>query len=466
MGRRGQAGGAAARQFHHGDRRPDARLTAMRWEALFESRRFTEGGRHAAPNRNPFQIDQDRIVFARPFRRLQQKTQVHPLPFNAHIRNRLLHTLEVASVGRSLGFAVGTRLAGDLRAAGRTPDDLGYLVQAVCLAHDIGNPPFGHAGEEVIATFMAQWLDAPGPQRVLGLDDDLRFFDGNAQGFRILTRADGYRERGGLKLTYASLGAFLKYPWGGADPRAARDGRQGVKFNHFATERAAFEEVVATCELSGLHPRHPAVWLMEAADDITYGLADLEDAVELQIVPYETYEALVAPVAEVTVERLAREDTEIQKIALLRSRAIGRLIEATAEAYCDRQAAILAGALPAGSSLVKLLEPELGGAFARIAKKNSDALYFHSRKIEFEIGARDVLEKTLTVFLEACLAYALTGGEARSMDLRPRQALSLMQDYHPKPGFSASETVRCAVDFVSGMTDNYAAYLAARLRGL
>lgn len=438
----------------------------MRWASLFETRRFTEPSARVAANRNAFQIDQDRIVFSRPFRRLQQKTQVHPMPFNAHVRNRLLHTLEVASVGRSLGFSVGSLLAGELREAGHTPDDLGYLVQAVCLAHDIGNPPFGHAGEEVISTFMGHWLDNEGKASGLDLDDDLRFFDGNAQGFRILTRADGYRERGGLKLTYASLGAFLKYPWGGADPRAARDGRPGVKFNHFLTEREAFESVLAACGLEGPHPRHPGVWLMEAADDITYGLADLEDAVELQMVPYRDYEALVAPVAGISAARLAQEDTDAQKIALLRAGAIGRLIEGTARAYCQQHSRFMAGEVPAGQSLLKLCGPALRDPFAAVQRKNRDTLYFHTRKIEFEIGARDVLEKTLTVFLEACLAYARTGGMAREADLRARQALSLMQDYTPKPEYSASETIRCAVDFVAGMTDNYAAYLAARLRGL
>ncbi|MCQ4159612.1 dNTP triphosphohydrolase [Roseomonas sp. GC11] len=438
----------------------------MRWETLFESRRFLDDTARTAPNRNAFQIDQDRIVFSRPFRRLQQKTQVHPLPFNAHVRNRLLHTLEVASVGRSLGFTVGSELAAELRGAGHTPDDLGYLVQAVCLAHDIGNPPFGHAGEEVISGFMGQWLDGKGRASGLALDDDLRFFDGNAQGFRILTRADGYRERGGLKLTHASLGAFLKYPWGGHDPRAMRGRRPGVKFNHFATEATAFTDVMAACGLEGPHPRHPAVWLMEAADDITYGLADLEDAVELDMVPYKDYEALVAPLGEVTAERLAREDSLIQKVALLRSKAIGRMIGAVAEAFCAHHPAIMRGELAAGNSLIKLSDERLRAPFRAIQDRNSDTLYFHPRKAEFEIGACDVLEKTLTVFIEAALAYYRAEGEVSDVPAPSRQALSLMQDYHPRPGFSASETIRCAVDFVAGMTDNYAAHLAARLRGL
>jgi dGTPase len=448
----------------------------MDWGTLFETGRFNTGrpgfGRAAdnperarqAANRNEFQVDQDRIVFSRPFRRLQQKTQVHPLVANPHVRNRLLHTLEVASIGRSIGFSVGTELREVLAAAGHTPDDLGYLVQAVCLAHDIGNPPFGHAGEEVIAHFMAEWLDH-GPGRDRGLDADLRFFDGNAQGFRILTRADGYRERGGLGLTLASLGAFLKYPWDALDPRAAKGGRAGVKFNHFATERAAFDAVRAACGLAGTLPRHPAVWLMEAADDITYSLADLEDGVELSIVSYREYEALVAPIGGVTQADIAREDAVPQKLALLRSRAAGRLIGGTTAAFCRHHARFLAGDVPLAEGLVGLCEPELAEGFARLRNANRDLLYTHPSKAEFEIGARDVLEKALGVFLEASLAFA-DRQDAAALPMRLRQALVLMQDYQPRPGFSASETLRCAIDFVAGMTDHYAATLARRLRGL
>ncbi len=438
----------------------------MEWSALFNTGRFPDRPARPDPGRNPFQIDQDRIIFSRPFRRLQQKTQVHTMIGNAHVRNRLVHTLEVASIGRSIGFGVGARLRDALEAAGHTPDDLGYLVQAVCLAHDIGNPPFGHAGEEVIAQFMADWLKGPGAASGLALDEDFAFFDGNAQGFRILTRSDGYRERGGLKLTFASLGAFIKYPWAATDPRANKRGRPGEKFNHFATEADGFATVLRECGLSGALPRHPAVWLMEAADDITYGLADLEDAVELGIVPMQRYIELVGPLASVTNAQLDAEDSEPQKIALLRSKAAGRLIDAVIEAFCAWQAAFLAGGQPPGKGLTNLISAEVAEPFAALSKANSDTLYLHPRKVQFEIGARDVLEKTLGVFLDACLAFVQAEGNEERLPLRAKQALVLMQDYRPRPGFPPSETLRCAIDFVAGMTDDYAANLAARLRGL
>lgn len=436
----------------------------MNWASLFETRRFAEDAAQQRAHRSPFQIDQDRIVFSRPFRRLQKKTQVHPLPTNAHIRNRLVHTLEVASVGRSLGFTAGEKLRDVLAAIGRVPDELGYLVQATCLAHDIGNPPFGHAGEEVIAEWMAAFL---GRHADLGLDPDLAHFDGNAQGFRILTRADGYRQRGGMRLTIAALAAFLKYPWEAADPRATRGGRPGVKFGVFATERAAFEEVRQAAGLAGPHPRHPAVWLMEAADDIVYSLADLEDAVELDMVPFDTYRELVSAIPD-GVRSLDLEETVPQKIAYLRAKAAGRLIEAAAEAFVAHLDAILAGAVPAGSDLFDLFagrDASAARGLKAIKDFNRRTIYFHPRKVEFEIAASDVIGKALEVFVPACLAFARAGGK-EGMRHRDRQILSLMQDYEPRADFTMSENIRCAIDFVSGMTDDYASYLAARLRGL
>jgi len=431
----------------------------MDWATLFNPRRLGEAEARTAPNRNPWQIDQDRIVFSRPFRRLQQKTQVHPLPFNPHVRNRLVHTLEVASVGRSIGYAVGSLLAAELAEASRSPDDLGYLVQAVCLAHDIGNPPFGHAGEAVIAEWMTHWLLRHGE----GLDADLGAFDGNAQGFRILTRADAYRDRGGLRLTLASLGAFLKYPWTAGDARAAKGGLPAQKFNVFSTEAAIFAEVAEACGLQG---RHPAVWLMEAADDITYSLADLEDAVEIGIIGYRDYAELVNPLAGIPAARLAAEGSDPQRIAWLRSRAIGAMIEVATQSFLADRAAILAGTATSRDLLAAVPDEwaDRVAAFDAIRAMNRARVYVHARKAEFEIGAGDVLGKALEVFLPACVEFFEVGEDGCS--LRSRQALAMMGDYCPIPGLGRSETLRCAVDFVAGMTDNYAAWLAARLRGL
>lgn len=443
----------------------------MNWEALLETRRLGEAERRDEPYRNPFQADGDRVVFSRPFRRLQQKTQVHPLPADPHVRNRLVHTLEVASVGRSLGYAVGSRVEPDLMRAGRTADDLGYLVQATCLAHDIGNPPFGHAGEEAIADHMADWLDGPGLASGLELDDDLRHFDGNAQGFRVLASADGHRGRGGLRLTVATLAAFLKYPWPAWDARATRGGRPGAKFNAFATEGAALAEVA---EATGLPvedeavalPRHPAAWLMEAADDLVYTLSDLEDAVELGVVRFSEYAGVVGPVAGVAAERLAQEDGASARVALLRSRAVGVLVEALTDAFLDHLVVAMEGLPTPGGPLVSRLPADLAEPMRRGAALAREALQLHPRNVAFEIGARDAIGTALDVFLPPLAAWAAAGGDEDRLPGRARAALTLLGDYRPRPGMTPSEAIRCAVDCVAGMTDSYAGRLSARLRGL
>jgi len=189
----------------------------MEWSRLLSAKRFRDGApRPAEDGRSEFQKDYDRVVFSRAFRRLQGKTQVHPLPENDHVHTRLTHTLEVASVGRSLGTRAGLKIAkaGNLP-DGMTPQDVGAILQAACLAHDIGNPPFGHAGEYAIRGWFQQ-----NPGYLGGLSDvqklDLQNFEGNAQGLRILTQLEGHLFDGGLRPTFATLGAFIKYPWSSA----------------------------------------------------------------------------------------------------------------------------------------------------------------------------------------------------------------------------------------------------------
>jgi dGTPase len=236
-------------------------------------------------------------------------------------------------------------------------------------------------------------------------------------------------------------------------------GSRADNFPYFATEREAFAEVVAGCALAG---RHPAVWLMEAADDLTYTLADIEDAVEMNIIPLAEYERLVQPLALVESERLAREENASQRIALLRARAIGRLLDACAEAFVAHRAALLAGRAPERGGLIGLIgDAGVTEPFAAIRRTNVERVYFHARKVEHEIGARDTLAKALSVFVPACAAFA-----RGTVSLREKQALSLMDDYAPAAWMRPGEVIRCAVDFVAGMTDHYAAYLAQRLRGL
>ena len=419
---------------------------------LFSRVRFGETAPRDEPHRDAFQRDQDRITFARPFRRLQAKTQVHPLPHDSHVRNRLVHTLEVASVGRSLGVSAGALIEDRLEAAGVTPQEVGAVVRSSCMIHDIGNPTFGHAGEEALATRLAG-LSA-------GLADappDLAHFDGNAQGFRIVTKIDMHRMRRGFRLTYATLGAMLKYPWGALDGRA----RGGTKFCVFETEHDAFADVVR--HLYGVEdpaaaPRHPATWLMEAADDIAYTLADLEDAVDLGIVPAAEFIEIVGPIA----------GRPGGGVASLRGLAIGRLIDAAAAIFAARFGEIMSGAPYRGGALLDDLashEASVGAAFEEAQRVNRSRVYVHDRKVGFELAADEIIGTVLDLAFAAALEFDATR-DAERLSRRNRQALTIFGDYRPEPDWPRHEILRSAVDAVAGMTDPYATFVAARLRGI
>jgi dGTPase len=419
---------------------------------LFSRVRFGETAPRDEPHRDAFQRDQDRITFARPFRRLQAKTQVHPLPHDSHVRNRLVHTLEVASVGRSLGVRAGALIEDRLEAAGVTPQEVGAVVRSSCMIHDIGNPTFGHAGEEALAarlaTLSAGLVDAPA---------DLAHFDGNAQGFRIVTKIDMHRMKRGFRLTYATLGAMLKYPWGALDERA----RGGTKFCVFDTEHEAFADVVR--HLYGVDdpaaaPRHPATWLMEAADDIAYTLADLEDAVDLGIVPAAEFADIIGPI----VGRTGGE------VASLRGSAIGVLIDAAAAIFAARFEAIVSGAPYRGGALLDDLaahDPAVGAAFAEAQRVNRSRVYVHDRKVGFELAADEIIGTVLELAVAAAVAFDAVRDVER-LSRRHRQALTIFGDYRPEPDWPRHEILRSAVDAVAGMTDPYATFVAARLRGI
>src|SRR5699024_8135368 len=192
-------------------------MTQMNWRRLLDPTRLhdTRDAPPEEPGRSPFHKDHDRIVFSGSFRRLGRKTQVHPLTENDHIHTRLTRSLEVGCVGRSLGMSVGEALR-DRLPNGISPADLGVIVQAACLAHDIGNPPFGHAGEYAIRDWFKR-AKVDGSGLLDGLSEreraDLLTYEGNAQGFRVVTQIEYNQFRGGMRLTAATLGTLLKYPW-------------------------------------------------------------------------------------------------------------------------------------------------------------------------------------------------------------------------------------------------------------
>ena len=273
----------------------------MDWHQLLNKARL--GGRSAKDEsgRTAFLRDHDKIIFSGAFRRLARKTQVHPLATNDHVHNRLTHSLEVSCVGRTLGIRVGERLQQrQLLPDTVSATDLGDIVQSACLAHDIGNPPFGHTGERAIRA----WFQERG-QRFLAMlapeqQSDLTFFEGNAQGFRIITKSEYHQYDGGMRLTYATLATFLKYPWLSIDATDSNGASSKPgKYSAFVSEADAFREVAAATGLREIAPgrfcRHPLAYLMEAADDFCYAIIDLEDGLEMDLLHWDEVYALLQP---------------------------------------------------------------------------------------------------------------------------------------------------------------------------
>lgn len=456
-------------------------MAKMTWQALLSATRYGEGSAQAeGREESPFLLDLDRISFSSFFRRLQDKTQVHPLSQGARVRSRLTHSIEVASVGRSLGFAVGRRLAeaGHDLPKGITPHDFGYIVQVACLCHDIGNPPFGHAGEAAIA----HWFEENGASVFdEGMTDlqkrDFTGFEGNAQGFRILNRLDYYREEGGFRMTHAALGAFMKYPADCSDKTGKR--LAGKKAGFCQSERAVFDEIAAALGLikdpvDTVWCRHPLAYLMEAADDICYRVADLEDGVTIECVPFKDVEYHLAPLAwshkhgdsiEARRADLLSHDwyqkkTEQEKLGFLRSKAISNLVKATVEAFMTAHDDLLVGAFEG-----ELLDHTPFKEEAQACKNFARTAIFGTRqKMEIEAASFEVLGYLLSRFSKAMIDFEEKKGDITKVSPYNRRLIALM-DNPPLLGAGRYETLMQVTDHVSALSDRAAVDLCNNLQG-
>ena len=413
-------------------------------------------------SRTAFQRDYDRIVFSTPFRRLSGKTQVFPLPDNDAIHSRLTHSLEVSCVGRSLGIMVGETLLERyprLVEAGLTERSFGDIVAAACLAHDIGNPPFGHAGEDAIG----RWFRA---HRAVteGLTDaeraDLEAFEGNAQGFRILTRLQIPRNPG-LRLTLSTLSAFTKYPRG-AGPRPTEAGVSGKKHGFFQTESNFFTEVAERVGLVRHEAgwfRHPLAFLVEAADDICYSILDLEDGFRLNLVPYDLVENALASIAGkgdrfTPPERFLDRSNRIQNISYLRAKAINVLANEVKDAFLQEESGLVTGKI---RSPLKALLPS-GGELDAITAETVETCYKERSVLEIELAGYEVLSFLLDEFVPAAQA----GWE---QDKKYDKILALLPE-KPTNAAPAYERLLQVTDYLSGMTDSFAVALFRKLRGI
>ena len=440
----------------------------MIWHQLLSSQRTGQKPvANTEPSRSAFEQDYDRIIFSHPFRRLQDKTQVHPLPEHDFVHTRLTHSLEVSSVGRSLGKRVGEIILQrhpELKAS-HSLFDFGAIVAAASLAHDLGNPPFGHAGEDALSDFFihqpqGQFFKDKVSEAEWG---DLTRFEGNAQGFRILNK-----NQYGLKLTFATLGAFTKYPCPAWFPERDKILRSQKKFGFFESEKEIFREVGQALELipagDCAFVRHPLAFLVEAADDICYSIIDLEDGCSLGLVSYEEARGLFEGLITKNKTKLGKLDhlhSLPEKIGYLRALAIGDLMDECSSLFLANEDAILAGKFD--QALADHCPSR--DALKKIIKISVEKIYRARTVVEIEAAGHEVLPGLLQEFTTAGW-YLMNGTKSRKyQNLQLLLPEDIRSDIERQPG-QVYGMLRLITDFVSGMTDRHALSLYRKIKGM
>ena len=435
----------------------------MDWRKLISAKRFgmEEYHEERQENRSEFQRDYDRLIFSAPFRRLQNKTQVFPLPGSIFVHNRLTHSLEVSSVGRSLGNDVAKILIE------RHPElhnsflpEIGSIVAAACLAHDLGNPPFGHSGEKAISTFFSEGKGMFLKDQLSAMEwDDLTHFEGNANAFRLLTHQFEGRRKGGFAMTYSTLASIVKYPYS-----SSLAGKKS-KFGFFISEEDTFRTIADELGLIKIqdkplkYTRHPLVYLVEAADDICYQMMDIEDAHKLKILTTdETINLLMGYFTEVKQAKIRETFTRVsdinEQIAYLRSSVIGLLVRECTKAFVDHEQEIMNGEF--NQPLIKQISPLAANAYEHCAKVSLEKIYRSRDVLDIELAGFQIISTLLELMVEA----VCTPEKAYSKLLIDR----VSSQYNIKAPV-LFDRIQAVLDYVSGMTDVFALDLYRKING-
>lgn len=439
----------------------------MQWHRLLSTYRTGQKTiTKSDPSRSAFEQDYDRIIFSQPFRRLQDKTQVHPLPEHDFVHTRLTHSLEVSSVGRSLGKTVGEVIMKRHKELKENYSlyDFGAIVAAASLAHDLGNPPFGHAGEDAISDFFLNHPQGLSFKDKVNEEEwtDLTKFEGNAQGFRILNK-----NQYGLKLTFATLGAFTKYPCPAYFPARDRSRRSQKKFGFFQSEKEIFREVAQQLNLNSVADyvsgRHPLAFLVEAADDICYSIIDLEDGCNLGLVSYEHAKSLFEGVITKGRSKLGKLDqltNQQEKIGFLRALAIGDLMDECSTSFMDHEEAILNGTFD--TALADNCPSKQG--LKEIIKISVEKIYRARQVVEIEAAGHEVLPGLLEEFTTAGLYLMNHTTSRKYQNLQQLLPIDIRMAIELNP--TPYNMLRNVLDFVSGLTDRHALSLYRKIKGI
>ena len=440
----------------------------MEWKQLISNKRFGQEHKHAErhDDRSEFKRDYDRLIFSSAFRRLQNKTQVFPLPGSIFVHNRLTHSLEVASVGMSIGNDISRwviQKQPDLKDT--LVEEIGTIVSAACLAHDLGNPPFGHSGEKAIQTFFSE---GPGLKIKSMVSsefwDDITHFEGNANAFRILTHRFKGRRQGGFVMTYSMLASIVKYPF--ASSLAGNHG----KFGFFASEAESYKKIAdelgISCKSAPGEPlkyaRHPLVYMVEAADDICYEIMDIEDSHKLKILSYAETEHLLLSFFDEDIQQKIRQriiDEELtdenEKVVYMRASVIGKLENECVAAFLAHEEEILAGTFE--GSLIDHISERQKKAYKECEKISFSKIYQSKPVLDIELSGYQIMATLMEVFIEAAVSPSR---------FYSKQLLRRVSSQYDIENENLEERIMAVLDYISGMTDIYALDIYQKINGI
>ena len=440
----------------------------MEWKQLISNKRFGQEHKHAErhDDRSEFKRDYDRLIFSSAFRRLQNKTQVFPLPGSIFVHNRLTHSLEVASVGMSIGNDISRHVIQKRPELKDTlVEEIGTIVSAACLAHDLGNPPFGHSGEKAIQTFFSE---GPG-QKIKSMVssefwDDITHFEGNANAFRILTHRFKGRRQGGFVMTYSMLASIVKYPFA-----SCLAGNHG-KFGFFASETESYrkiaDELGIFCKSAPGEPlkyaRHPLVYMVEAADDICYEIMDIEDSHKLKILSFAETEHLLLSFFDEEIQQKIRQriiDEELtdenEKVVYMRASVIGKLENECVAAFLAHEEEILAGTFE--GSLIDHISERQKKAYKECEKISYSKIYQSKPVLDIELSGYQIMATLMEVFIEAAV------NPSRFYSKQLLRRVSIQYDIENE---NLEERIMAVIDYISGMTDIYALDIYQKINGI
>lgn len=437
----------------------------MKWDKLLSSKRFGMEEYHEdrKHNRTEYQRDYDRLIFSSPFRRLQNKTQVFPLPGSIFVHNRLTHSLEVSSVGRSLGTLVSTYLKNKYQALDADFDDIGSIVASACLAHDLGNPPFGHSGEKAISTYFSEGNGRGLKDEIItngGRWEDLINFEGNANSIRLLMHQFSGRRKGGFAMTYSTLASIAKYPY------SSEASKKKNKFGFFQSEEADFARIADDLGMIKLqdrplqYVRHPLVYLVEAADDICYQIMDLEDAHKLRIISSDKIiELFLSFFDEDRQAKMTKTMTIVndinEQVAYLRSSIVGLLIDECVKVFVENEEIILSGKFE--KSLIDKISDLPCKAYKSCSDFSVKYIYRSKDVLDIELAGHRIIAFLLDVYIKA-----VQEPDKKYSEL----LLSRVPEQYEVHDTSLYNKVLAIIDYVSGMTDVYALDLYRKITGM